>query len=234
MRISTRLLLLCVAATTSLSFNTRAFSVNESHWLRDVRGCRAYNPNPNPSAGESIRWSGACKGGYAEGPGLLEWIDKSGVNDGSIKGTFVHGNLQSLGEAQYVNGGHYTGQFSDSLPNGRGTYVFPSGTRYVGEFRDGLAEGHGTLVWTNGTRFEGEFKASKRNGHGIIVVRSGARFEGEFKDDRASRGTITLPDGDRFEGDIQECSGAGELRTAGVAPKSDMKGNSFVPNTLRF
>jgi hypothetical protein len=223
MRISSRLLLLCIAATTCVCFNTRALSVNETHWLRDARGCRAYNPNPNPTAGESIRWSGGCKGGYAEGPGLLEWIDKSGGNDGSMKGTFVHGNLQNVGEAQYVEGGHYKGQFRDSLPNGHGTYVFADGTRYDGEFQYGLAEGHGTIVWPNGTRFEGEFKASKRNGHGIIVGPSGARFEGEFKDDRVSgRGTITWPDGHKFEGDIPEelCSGAAALSTANAGSRN--------------
>jgi hypothetical protein len=211
-----RFSILCITATTSIFFNTRALSNDENHWVHDRHGCRAYNPNPHPKTGESFTWNGACKDGYAEGPGLLEWIDENGVSDGWRKGAFEHGNLQGAGEALTVKGGHYQGQFRDGLADGHGTYVFADGTRYDGEFRDGLAEGSGSLVWPNGTRFDGEFKASRRNGHGTIVEPSGARFEGEFKDDRANgHGTIVWPDGYRFEGEFNKdiCGGGRGLRT---------------------
>jgi hypothetical protein len=191
---------LCLTGIINSSANAQVPSTDDIHWLRDQHGCLLNNPNPHPKAEESVRWTGACKDGYGDGPGKLEWIDKSGVSDGWRKGNFVRGNLEGVGEALTVRGSHVNGEFRDGLENGHGILVFVDGTRYDGEFLNGRADGHGTITWPNGARFDGEFRDSKGVGRGTLIDASGARYDGDFKDSRIDgHGTITWPDGTKTE-----------------------------------
>lgn len=47
--------------------------------IKSTQGCKLVNPNPVPN--ETVRWSGACKNGYAQGSGTLTWF-KDGVKNG--------------------------------------------------------------------------------------------------------------------------------------------------------
>jgi hypothetical protein len=193
----------CLAMLFSVFTSAHGSSSVDDHWVRDEHGCQAFNPNPHPKPGESIKWSGVCKNSYLEGPGLLEWFDKNGVADGWRKGSFVRGYLQGAGELQTPKGTHYQGQFRDGLQNGHGTLVFVDGTRYDGDFRDGKADGLGAVLWPNGTRFKGEFKSGKSNGHGTMLDPSGASFDGTFKDGLAvGHGIVQRPDGTKVEVEI--------------------------------
>jgi hypothetical protein len=181
-----------------------AAPAGETHWIEDNHGCRIANPNPRPQVGESVRWNGNCKKGYADGYELVEWFDSTGAADGWMKGDFTHGYLQGAGEFQTAKGTFYRGTIRNSLAHGHGTLVFSDGTRYTGEFVQGHFNGHGTTDWPNGTRYEGEYEHDKRSGYGVVSVRSGTRFEGRFKNDEADGpGTIVWSDGTRLDVELQ-------------------------------
>src|SRR3954462_8225955 len=61
-----------------------------SDWVADSHGCKVANPHPQPI--ESISWTGACKDGYAEGPGKVLWFSQGKAN-GMTSGTFKRGKL---------------------------------------------------------------------------------------------------------------------------------------------
>jgi hypothetical protein len=88
------------------------------HWITDTAGCKIWDSRPMP--GETVSWSGACRGGYAEGKGILIW--------------YVRGQLHSTYEGE-LSGGHY---------EGRGTQVWSSGARYEGDWQSDRAHGKGT------------------------------------------------------------------------------------------
>src|SRR5579863_3879779 len=42
-------------------------------WSLDTaQGCKLWNPHPQP--GETVRWSGACANGFAQGRGAAQWF----------------------------------------------------------------------------------------------------------------------------------------------------------------
>ena len=110
------------------------------HWITDVNGCKIWDSRPSP--GETVSWSGACEGGYAEGKGILIWYER--------------GELHSTYEGE-LRGGHY---------EGRGTQVWPTGDRYEGEWKTCLKHGQGTDIFANGDTFTGSYKGGKPDGHG--------------------------------------------------------------------
>jgi len=176
-----------------------AATTDEKQWIRDEHGCSAYNPTPQPKTGESIRWSGPCNQGYAEGRGRLEWFDASGNSDGWAEGTFEHGYLQGFGESLGPKGSHYRGEFLYSRKNGRGKLDTPLGIQYEGLFRDGQPEGFGTTVWPDGMRYEGEYRNGKRDGHGVFIGPSGLRVEVNSMDGQVEgRATVSGADGTSY------------------------------------
>jgi len=94
-------------------------------WIFDTAaGCKVWNPHPQPN--ETIRWSGACANGMAQGRGAAQWF---------------RGNLPFESDG---------GEWREGRQAGYGTQVWPTG-RYDGELVDGEPNGHGTLI---GVRFK--------------------------------------------------------------------------------
>lgn len=171
-----------------------------------------------------MTWSGTCKDGYIEGPGLLEWFDSKGAADGWRKGNFFGGKLEGNGELQTAKGSHYRGHFREGLQSGRGELVFADGTSYVGQFRNGQAEGIVRVLWPNGLRYDGEFKQGKANGRGTVVDPSGASYVGMFKEGRAEgHGTVRRPDGSSFSIEIIEGRCVGTMTPDYTASSSSHK-----------
>ena len=132
-------------------------------WVIAGDGCKVWNPNP--TSGETIRWTGACKDGFVEGMGTLEW-QRGGKTYERDEGQW-HGGRQISG-SQVWPGGQYDGQFADSLPNGRGVLTFGE-SRYEGLFLNGKPNGKGTLTnvsgafdgnWTDGCFNDGKRRAA--------------------------------------------------------------------------
>ena len=122
-------------------------------WISDsTTGCRVWNPNP--TAQESVSWSGSCKDGFAQGEGVVQW--------------FRNGLPLERNEGSWARGRQV----------GHGVQVWTTG-RNEGDVRDGMPHGHGVLVLGD-ARYEVEFSDGKPNGAGVLPNAKGV-FEGVWK-----------------------------------------------------
>lgn len=185
------------AVTATLSLPVLAQPANPG-WIADAKtGCRVANPKPIPS--ESISWSGACRSGMADGPGVLRWFVEGKLYDRK-EGQFRAGRMNGQGKASF-GGMTYAGGWRDGVYDGQGTFTWPNGDRYVGEFRDGELSGRGVLTSTDGNRYEGEWRHSMREGPGVEVYADGNRYEGEWRNDKPDgRGRATFGNGRIYDG----------------------------------
>jgi hypothetical protein len=170
----------------------------EATWTPDANGCKVWNWRP--VAGETVTWSGACKDGYAEGPGIVQW--QHGDKPGSrTEAPFIKGKPSGKGSRVSSNGGRFEGSFVDGEASGKGVYAWPNGDRYTGDFAHDAPAGVGVLERTDGDRYEGDFVDWKRTGKGVGTTSAGTRYEGEWLDDkRNGTGTQIFADGSRYTG----------------------------------
>lgn len=153
----------------------------KGEWITDLTNrCRVWNPAPQPQ--ESIKYSGNCPNGTANGHGELQWI-VNGALHSQYKGSFRDGRLHGTGVYTYSDGDRYEGEYKDGKKHGRGIYMYSDGGRYEGEFKNGDFNGRGILTYADGGRYEGEFKDDKRHGQGLMVYADGTTYEGEFDND---------------------------------------------------
>lgn len=161
-----------------------------------------------------LRWSGACKDGYAEGRGVLSWRAPEGYRH-KLEGTLVRGEIQGQATLKWDDGASYVGTFAGGRPHGQGyfrgakgqyegeyvkgkpegagIFLFPNGDRYEGQWKGGLREGQGRMSYVLGGSYDGEWRQGERHGHGVLVYAgSGRRYEGQFVDDRVA-GARPLP-----------------------------------------
>jgi hypothetical protein len=123
-------------------------------WILDTGGgCKVWNPHPAPN--ETIRWTGACANGMAQGRGAAQWF---------------RGNLPFETDE---------GEWREGRQTGFGTQVWPTG-RYDGELLDGEPNGEGTLI-VQGSRYEGQLRNGRPNGFGTLVNVTGT-FRGTWRD----------------------------------------------------
>jgi hypothetical protein len=154
--------------TATFVLLSAAFAPATAHagaWISDSSaGCRVWNPHPQP--GETVRWSGACANGLAQGRGAAQWYT-NGVPSEADEGEWQGGRQAGYG-SQVWSAGRYEGELLDGEPHGRGVLVLQS-LRYEGDFRNGKPSGTGTLyrgkesfrgVWTDGCFREGTRKIS--------------------------------------------------------------------------
>jgi hypothetical protein len=161
-----RLWLRCAgAAALWICFSLIAFEARAGEWLTDSKsGCRVWDPSPQLE--ESVRWSGACANGLAEGHGAARWI-KAGAAIETDEGEWHEGRQTGKGTQNWPAGG-YDGDIADGLPNGQGILTLQK-LRYEGQFRDGKPNGTGSLTegseivhgtWKDGCLQGGQRKAS--------------------------------------------------------------------------
>ena len=134
-------------------------------WIADASvGCQVWNPHPQQ--GETMRWSGACANGFAQGRGAAQWF-RNNLPFEADEGEWRAGRQTGFG-TQVWPSGRYDGELVDGEPHGRGVLILQS-VRYEGEFRNGKPNGTGTLTrggdifrgtWTDGCFREGTRKAS--------------------------------------------------------------------------
>jgi hypothetical protein len=80
-------------------------------WIADSKtGCKVWNPAPQ--ARETIRWSGSCNSGYAQGKGTLQWYENGKPGD------------------------RYEGEYQGGKRNGHGVVTMSNGTRIEGDWRN--------------------------------------------------------------------------------------------------
>jgi|SRR5689334_18918947 hypothetical protein len=89
----------------------QAQSGKPPEWIADAKtGCKVWNPAPQ--ARETIRWSGGCEGGYAQGKGTLQWYENGRPGD------------------------RYEGEYQAGKRNGHGTVTMSNGKRIEGDWRN--------------------------------------------------------------------------------------------------
>jgi len=138
---------LCIASAFILCAPAVALA---GDWIADAKtGCKVWNPQP--SAGETARWSGPCKDGFADGKGALDWLRGNSQYERD-EGVWRAGRQTGEG-AQTWPGGQYKGQFLDSLPHGKGVLISGE-ARYDGAFLNGKPNGKGAMTNASGT-FDG-------------------------------------------------------------------------------
>jgi hypothetical protein len=122
-------------------------------WIVDPgTACRVWNPHPQPN--ETVKWSGSCANGLAQGRGSVQWFRENAPfekDDGEWNGG------RQLGQGSQVwPSGRYDGEMLDGEPNGNGKLTLPN-TSYEGGFRNGKPDGTGTLTNASGT-YQGSWK----------------------------------------------------------------------------
>jgi hypothetical protein len=122
-------------------------------WVVDTKsGCQVWNPNPQLE--ESVRWSGSCTNGRAEGHGTVQW-SKSGAPSEIDEGEWSDGRQVNNGTQSWATG-RYEGELSDGEPNGHGVLTMQK-LRYEGDFRNGKPNGIGQLT-SGGETVHGTWK----------------------------------------------------------------------------
>jgi len=139
----------CSAATGQTS-QTGAFLMDPAN------NCKIWNPHP--MAGETVRWSGNCVDGLAQGSGTLQWL-RGGKLSETDRGEWKEGRQSGHGTQDWFTG-RYEGELFNGEPNGRGIMTLHN-TRYEGEFLNGKPEGEGTVANLEGI-FRGKWKEGCR------------------------------------------------------------------------
>jgi len=200
-------LLNCGLLTASADDNSTT-----GQWLKDG-DCALYSAGAGP--GDTVRWTGECVDGYAEGLGTA---------------TFTHDDQTQSFTANFTHG---------VIPDGHIITRWGQGWSYDGETVGGRFNGAGILTTNTSDRFEGLWADGKMNGFGILRRSNGELYAGEWKDDKPNgAGELRRPDGTKIDGTFidgkltpaRNSSDAGQpvkVATAQNAP--DVSKNSNAP-----
>ncbi|MFZ6751098.1 energy transducer TonB [Undibacterium sp. Ren11W] len=209
------LILTLLRLTSAKADEQNSFSIGESD-------CRVMNSSPRQN--ERITWSGACKDGYADGNGVLQWYIGD-VASSRFEGRLEHGRPHGVGTYIYENNSRYEGGFFAGKKKGQGIMTNPNGDTISGlfeneipvgvfdiRFKNGASysgeinsnrqfEGKGKLIYNDGASYIGDFKDGKRNGQGEMTYNDGARYVGSFKNgQRSGLGLLKYSDGAKYTG----------------------------------
>ncbi|HWQ37040.1 MAG TPA: hypothetical protein VNM24_00310 [Burkholderiales bacterium] len=146
-----------------LSLGLPARAQEQVATIRDQNGCQIYNPNPQRE--ETVRWSGGCANGFAEGEGVLEW--------------YVGGRLEE----------RYEGSMRAGWAEGIGTFTSRQGFRYKGEWKRSQQDGQGVSQSPDGSVYDGQWRAGKPHGWGIYRTPDGQTVEGEWENGEIKSGS---------------------------------------------
>jgi len=132
--------------------------------------------------------------------GSLNW-----TNGAAYIGGFKNGLMNGIGKIRLANGSEYKGQFKNGMANGLGFLKFANGDFYKGSFKNDLFDGIGDLKYSNlGGGYYGDFKKDVYHGKGTLYFDFGdvISFKGNFVDGQPKIGTLTLVNGDVYNGEI--------------------------------
>ena len=150
--------------------------------------CSLFGPATGP--GDTVRWTGACVDGFAEGLGTA---------------TFIHDGLPQSFTAAFVRG---------VIPDGHVVRRWGNGWSYNGQEVAGRFQGWGILTTEGGDRFEGQWIGGKLNGFGVLLRADGERYVGDWKNDQPNgSGEFRSTDGTMVNGLFVD----GKLSNPGVS-----------------
>lgn len=136
------------SANTNNSSNvvTAAAAEAPRHWAADTsNGCKIWSPEPIANE-VSVRWSGRCENGLAQGPGTVRWLSNN-KQVAELTGTMEQGKVRGPTTGVEEPGNRFDGMFIDSLPEGEGKASYADGSTYTGEWHRGLQLGYGIMTF---------------------------------------------------------------------------------------
>jgi hypothetical protein len=157
---------------------------NTGQWLK-AGDCSLYSAGAGP--GDTVQWTGACVGGYAEGLGTATFAHDGQTQ--SFTANFVHGVIPD-GHVitRWGRGWSYDGETIAGRFNGSGILTTDASDRFDGQWNDGKMNGFGVLLRANGERYVGDWKDDKPNGKGELRHVDGSQVSGNFVDGKLENG----------------------------------------------
>ncbi len=140
----------------------------------------------------AVTWSGACKDGFADGPGTLAWNDADASArriDGKLVRGVVTGEAKLTWAADKATRGtdqdrdSYEGTLRNGQPDGQGFFQFADGAMYEGGVAKGLPQGAGIRVEADRSRYDGNWVDGKRDGKGNATFAMGGSYKGDWGND---------------------------------------------------
>jgi hypothetical protein len=224
---------LALLLSASLSMLSQISLAADSIWIADSNGCKIWDADPQPN--ETVTWSGACRDGYADGNGVLQWI-VDGKPGSRHEGAFVAGKATGKGVHTYPLGIKIEGEFVDGALLGRVAMTWPDGSRYEGDYvRGGGLTGRGVLTRANGERYEGDFVKGKWSGRGTFTGAQGSRYEGNWLDNkRSGQGSGVYADGTTYEGEWKDDKPVNpeKIKAKSYALNSSVTGSSIAVHNV--
>ncbi len=148
-------------------------------WIADPKtGCKVWNASP--ASNETIKWSGGCRNGLADGHGKLQWYVNGSPTGEMTEGEFRYGRPNGRVEIRWPDGRHYEGQVRNNKADGLGKKTQANGDAYEGEFLDDQKHGQGIATWRNGDSYEGQWRLNAADGEGTYVWSNGERYSGSW------------------------------------------------------
>jgi hypothetical protein len=152
-----------VALIALAAFHSQAWAAPQLQTLPDG-SCKLWVPS---EANTAQAWSGACRDGLAEGPGVITGVYRT--TDGKehawrFDGRVAAGKRVGFGRNAIESLGDFQGQYRGGIANGWGRSGMPNGDVWEGQWRDGKANGLGTYIARDGTRTKARWVDDERVG----------------------------------------------------------------------
>ena len=158
-------------------------SSNNGQWLKDGE-CSLFSAGAG--AGDTVRWTGECVDGYAEGLGTATFThdgQNQSFTANFARGVIADGHIIT----RWGQGWSYDGETVDGRFNGAGVLVTASADRFEGQWSNGKLNGFGVLRRANGERYAGDWKDDKPNGLGELRRADGTLVSGAFVDGKLTQ-----------------------------------------------
>ena len=191
-------------------------TVYDGSWKNDEMSGKGIYTTP-----AGLICSGTFKGNHFDS-GLCTFKNDTG----NYELTYLNGKIDHA-EIEYSDGTTYFGGCGENGPEGTGTMKYNDGDQFTGSFADGKRNGSGVYSWASGEQYDGEWTDDSINGNGTYLYVGGASLEGNFKDNtfvkgnyhisnnfgdyvftfasgKPSSASITLKDGTKYSGDMNE------------------------------
>lgn len=160
----------------------------------------------SPPTDGTLRWSGACKDGYAEGNGVLEWTSQAGPV--RLEGKLARGAVEGEAKLKVGERFSYIGKLTRGMPDGEGYLKFSGGVQYEGGIRMMRREGKGVQIYPDGDVYQGDFHNDRIDGEGRLTYALGGMIEGTFRN------------GHPVDGDRITYAGSGRTGTLDTAART--------------
>jgi hypothetical protein len=207
-------LLNCGLLTASADDNSTT-----GQWLKDG-DCALYSAGAG--SGDTVRWTGECVDGYAEGLGTATFThdgQSQSFTANFARGVIPDGHIIT----RWGQGWSYDGEAVGGRFNGTGILTTSTADRFEGQWTDGKMNGFGILRRANGELYAGDWKDDKPNGNGQLRRADGTLLNGTFVDGKLAQADGKLAQAKASSEPLQS------VKVANTQPAADTSKNSNAP-----